>query len=216
MQTSIIQILSNTFGIKNLPKEDLKKLASICVLKSFKKNEIIFHQGERAEFAWILTKGRVTIGTASKNGSQKAVCIAHTGDLFCCLPIMDGQPYLASGVCSEKSELLRLPIQDLNDILLEHPSVYKTLISKFCSKLRDMECRQCGQMDLVSDKIKTVLGQYSRQHGYLFKTTRSEIAQLSGSTVETVIRRLSQLKKQKIISGKRGEIHILKPEYFLA
>ncbi len=74
-----------------------------------------------------------------------------------------------------------------------------------------MECRLCNQAEPAANKIAVVLKQYYEKSGSEFPLTRSEIAQLTGLTVETVIRTLSALKKKQIVGGSRGVIRILKP-----
>ncbi|GEM_PF-6792424 len=206
------KILRSFPQLAGIPERDMKTLSSISALVTFKKDDIIFHVGEQANYAWFLISGKAILGNTSQNGNISASCIVRSGDLFCCLPIMDLGAYTSTAVCTEKTTVLRIPIVDFNRIISKNQTIYKNFITRFCSKLRATESRLCTQAEPAANKIAVVLKQHYQRSGPVFQMTRSELAQLTGLTVETVIRALSVLKKKHILGGTRGVIKILKPE----
>ncbi len=92
------EILKSIPELSGVPARDIKTLASVATLVSFKKDEILFRADEKAGFAWFLVSGKAVLGNASQNGNQSATCIVKSGDLFCCIPIMDFGSYTSTAV----------------------------------------------------------------------------------------------------------------------
>ena len=203
-------------GFAGLTATESKRLASLATLVTFDKNELIFRAGERSSHAWFLVSGKVTLGSTSEKGNLSAACIVRSGDVFCCIPILDSGPYTVTAICTKKTVVARIPTAEFNEVIAKNPAAYKGLVATFCSKMREVECRLCHQANPASDKISSALWHQYNKFGPEFELTRFEIAQLAGLSVETVIRRLSVMKKKRIIGGKPGVIRILKPAALMA
>ena len=64
----------------------------------------------------------------------------------------------------------------------------------------------------VEDRLKRVLNTLLKKYGPILNFTSVEIAELTGTTTESALRVLGDLRQKGIIEKRRGQIEILKPE----
>ncbi|MEE3253459.1 MAG: cyclic nucleotide-binding domain-containing protein, partial [Nitrospinota bacterium] len=73
--------------------------------KTFAKEEIIFQQGERSKYAYIIESGKVGIYKENKFGKRSLIGILRKSDLFGEMGLIDKYPRSATAIAMEKSKL---------------------------------------------------------------------------------------------------------------
>ena len=117
-----------------------------------------------------------------------------------------------TATCERPAVVARIPAAEFRTALSRDAGAYQKLVSGFCTRMRQVECRICHQGGSAEEKVAGILLQHHRERGAEFELTRGEIAQLTGITIETAIRVMSRFRKKGVVGGGRGVVRVLKPE----
>ena len=205
----LIQAIRANSDLSKLPADAIEDLAKQAARRKFVRRQIIFEAGQPAQDAWILVSGKAELGYTALSGASSATCVAGPGDLFCCLPILDGEGYPVTAISEKKSEVLTIPLAVFKQMLWQHPEVFQSVLKRMSASLRAVECGHCHRVDRVSVRIARTLLDLSLKHQDVIPLTKWDIARLSGTTVETTIRVMAEMKKKKAIAGAKEAIKIL-------
>lgn len=206
---SLFEFLEQVPELGPLPKPELNYLLSKCAVLQTKAQQRLFTQGDSPEYFYVVMEGRVAMGDCAASGRELITCIAARRDIFCCLPTLDLKPYPASAICITDAKVIKIPIRIFQEICQRHPVVYQRFVEKMCANLRHVEQRQTQSAEPVQTRIASLLVDHWEKNPHPVRLTRAEIAKLTGTTVETAIRTLSQMGKRGIIQSRRGLIKIL-------
>lgn len=198
---------------KRLSDAERRRLAIASREKRYAKGETIFRAGDPAEAVCIVKEGRVHLMKFLDGGQASTTCVMAPGETFCCLPALDGKPYPVDAIAAVDSVIVRVPTSAFHDLMRANPSFLKGSLCLFCDRLRQVEDKSCMVYDSVERRLAQVLLTLSKKFGSTIPLTKHELAEMASTTVETTIRVLSHLKKQRIIASSRGSTTITKPEH---
>ena len=105
--------------------------------KTFVKEEIIFQQGERSKYAYIIESGKVGIYKENKYGKKSLIGILKKSDLFGEMGLIDKYPRSATAIAMEKSRLTLVDESRFSFLCEHNPKFIVTLIKTLSSRLRD-------------------------------------------------------------------------------
>lgn len=194
--------------IAELPEDVLGLLASRARVTRFSRGQTIFEEGQPSAEAWVMVKGKAVLGYHAASGAASATCIVGSGDLFCCLPILDGKNYPVTAVSEADSSVVSIPADFFRETLWKHPEVYQNVLKRMCSNLRAVECGHCRRIDRVALRIMQTLVDLHAKHGPEILLTKWDVARLSGTTVETAIRTMADMRRMGLIEGEKEKIRI--------
>ena len=118
--------------------------------KTFVKEEIIFQQGERSKYAYIIESGKVGIYKENKYGKKSLIGILKKSDLFGEMGLIDKYPRSATAIAMEKSRLTLVDESRFSFLCEHNPKFIVTLIKTLSSRLRDT----LGQLKHQESKLK--------------------------------------------------------------
>lgn len=130
------EFLSQTIMFQGLPPEQLAELANLAIAQTYRKGEMIFHQGDAGIGFFVLRSGRVKVFKLSPDGKEQILHIFSEREHFAEVPVLDGQSFPASAAALEASELLFFPRQPFLKLLEEQPSLTINLLKSFARHLR--------------------------------------------------------------------------------
>ncbi len=184
---------------------------------SYKKREMIFSEGERSEWLYIVIEGKVKITKLSNDGKEIILELIQEKELFGAVAVFKDFPYPANGVSMEPTQVLRISRKDLLKLLDRYPNIMLTLASIMADRVKDSyEMIKSIALECVESRIASLLLKLAdktasvRDRGLVIdiKLTRQDIADMVGTTVETSIRTFSKFKKEGLISERNGRIVI--------
>ena len=118
--------------------------------KTFVKEEIIFQQGERSKYAYIIESGKIGIYKENKYGKRSLIGILKKSDLFGEMGLIDKYPRSATAIAMEKSRLTLVDESRFSFLCEHNPKFIVTLIKTLSSRLRDT----LGQLKHQEGKLK--------------------------------------------------------------
>lgn len=103
---------------------------------AYPRGALLHGQGDPADGFYLVTRGRVRIGTVTEAGRELVVTDMEPGDLFGDISLLDGLPRTHDAICVEETEALRLSPADFDAMLEAHPELYRFFVRTLALKLR--------------------------------------------------------------------------------
>jgi CRP/FNR family cyclic AMP-dependent transcriptional regulator len=198
----------------NLPKAALEMLERIKSVASYPKGALLFMEGQEPRGVFILCHGRVKLSSSSSDGKTVILRIAEAGEVLGLGATVADHPYDTSAELLEPAQANFIRAGDFLDFLSKNGEaavrVARQLSKNYHSACQ--EVRSLGLSQSASEKLARLILEWSATPGEHVKQssdirvqmtlTHEEIAQLIGTSRETVTRMMSDFKKKKLIETK--------------
>ncbi|MFC2021016.1 Crp/Fnr family transcriptional regulator [Chloroflexota bacterium] len=207
------QILKRSPVFSSLNAEELDNLADLTTERNFMSSDFIFWEGDAPDWFFIVAEGKVKALKHSSSGKDFIITFFGPGEIFGEVAIFENKPYPASAQAVTETKVLAVKKNDFLSFLGERPQVAMRIISVLGERLRDAQSRlRDFAGERVEQRLASVLVMLSSKLGSTLPFTRQEIADMVGTTIETTIRIMSQLKDREIIRSTRGKVIIINKE----
>jgi CRP/FNR family transcriptional regulator len=203
-------------------QDSLERIASITQEKNFPKKSIIFHEGDRGDTLYILKSGRVKISKITEDGREKTLALMQPGEFFGEMAIFDEQPRSATAeVLDEQAVVFTLNKRDFERLIIEHPTIALKIMRDLTRRIRlvNQQVEDLAFKDVherVASTLKSLAEVEGRPIGAKvlinLKMTHQDLANMVGSSRETVTRALNRLQDEGIISISHQQITINQPK----
>jgi CRP-like cAMP-binding protein len=199
------------------------EIVSVGREKAFARRQTIFSQGDPIEKVFLLTSGSVKTTQLGQNGSEVILRLCGAGDLIGSCKAHSARPLHRSIAQSLKpSQTLIWDVATFESLCVRYPVLRQNVARILDQQLGELEERyreistECVPMRL-SREISRLANRVGEQvkDAVKINLSREELAQLTGTTLFTVSRLLSQWKEQGIVSPGR-EIVVIKNAQALA
>jgi len=201
--------------------EDLVLLVEKGILRSIEEGEFFFMQGDPAVFFYILIAGKAKLLQSNPSGHKVNLRTINAWELFGALGI--SQPnahYPATAQALESSTVLAIESKFMQTMLETRPQIAFGLMNLMTSYIQEMQARY---RELATERVEQrvanalirLAGQSgtrsSKEAGIELFFSRQDVAEMTGSTLYTISRLLSEWERNGIIETGRERIKILKP-----
>lgn len=182
------------------------------------KEKNIFLQGAPSAGVYHLSQGKVKISITSDEGKDVIIRIISPGELFGHRSVFTGQHYCATATAIEVSTVCFIEKEHILDIVNRNSSIGNKIIKSLAIALGNSEHKVASfpQRNVFERVCETLLllkenyGQEVDQKIKLnIKLKRSELASIIGTSAESLVRTLSDLKRENIIELKGKNIIII-------
>ena len=224
--SDIVELLRKVPLFSGLEKEDLNTLASIVTRKEFGKRETLFHQGDPGEEFMILTEGSVKVELMNAEGKELTLTILTPFQFLGELALLDDVPRSATVVSMENSVLLSVNKRDFARLLESYPRMSIPMLRQLTRRVRVLtdDIASMAFLDSYSRVTRKILnlaeemGQTNPDGHILIDRplTHQQLANLVGTTRETVTKILNEMKDNGLLDIRRHRITILDREELLA
>lgn len=150
MNRHIIANLQKTTFFKGLSEPQLKQICDKSKLISFKKDEIIFCQGDEAHAFYIIIQGWVTVAKENKNAEQSILHVFKEGESFAEPAALIMGVFPASAYAASACELLEVNLSALKKMIQDDPDIAMRMIARLTGQLNTLinEFEQYKTMDV--------------------------------------------------------------------
>ncbi len=177
-------------------------------------------QGEPATALHLIAAGAVKLLVTNADGVERIVEVAVPGDMVGILPVLRRMRYVASAVALQTTCALRIDMPLFQRTILENPSVGLQVIDDLAAKLASSRTREGASTAPVESRVASMVDHLARtigrpdDRGIMLELplSRADIAQMVGSTEESVSRVMSAWKRDGIIQSGRRWTRILDVE----
>lgn len=221
----INQLFSEVPLFRALTEKELTAISEIAIVRQFEKHRNIFMQGDPVRNVYFIFDGKVKIYKTDFNGKEQIVNILKKGDMFPHVGFFQKGNYPAFSETLEPSILIVVPISQFDAVLLENPNLCIKFINVLGDKILDLQNRLEEQiLNNTYEQIVKLLIRLAHHHGkvladgaYCLKTelTNRDLANMIGTTRETISRTFTKMKKEKLIEENEKGNLILYPSKLL-
>jgi CRP-like cAMP-binding protein len=205
-----VEVFRQSSCFANLPEDKLNEISCLTTLCHFEKGEFIFQQGEKPRFLYVVKEGVVKLFRQSVMGKNLTVGVHGRGDSLHSTVLFYNAEYWASAQAMSAVTTLCITRQDFLDFVDKNPCVAKNFIYILAKQVRRAYGRLTDMaVDRVDQRLVNILCMLSSKFGNNLYFTAEELADLTGTTIETTFRVMSKLKTEGIIRTSRGKIVIL-------
>jgi CRP/FNR family transcriptional regulator/CRP/FNR family cyclic AMP-dependent transcriptional regulator len=208
---------------EGLEEQERVAIAKTTITRSFPKDSMIILAEEEGDALFIIQTGQVKVTLLSEDGREVILSLLGPGSVFGELSLLDGKPRSANVVATEDTQLIMLRRSDFLQLVYRVPQIAIALLAELASRLRktDRKIEGLALLDVTS-RISETLLQLANEHGtetpagvvLRNRPTHQQLANMAGTTRETVSRVLKRLEQQGYISSKGRTIAILREEHW--
>ena len=195
-----------------LSSSKLDKLAKSCDELAYSKGDTIFHEGDVASWVWVIKKGWVRLTKTAFREKSVTIDLLTPREAICGISVFDHLPYSATAEAATDCVMVRIPSKEVMQLFQTEPRFPQDLLAICCHRIRHM-AEACAMLyEPAPRRIAKVLLHLREAFGPVLPITHSEIAGIAGLRVETTIRMMARMKKQKWIAISRGKVELVRAE----
>ena len=207
---------------QNAPDDDLVLILENSIVRTIEEGSFFFLQGDEASHLYVLTSGQVKLMQSNPNGQQVNLRTIYPWQMFGALGATrgPGATYTATAQALENSTSLALASSFLYSMMKTRPYLSFDLMNLMTMYIQEMQARYRElATERVEQRVANALIRLAGQSG--IKSTgeagieltfsRQDVAEMTGSTLYTISRLLSEWERKGIIKTGREKIRILKP-----
>jgi CRP-like cAMP-binding protein/CheY-like chemotaxis protein len=193
---------------------ELKKIIQERKTRSFKKNQVIYYEGDKGSGLYLLLSGKVKSIKLAEDGRELMTAIYTPDDYIGVNAMLLNEPHSDTATAIEDSTVCPIPKEMLEQLMNKHPDVAREFIKLLAKDIKEKE-EQLLQMAYHSVRKKMAdamvrLQGRGKADETSFKISREDLAALTGMATETVSRTLSDFKDEGLIEKKGSVITIIK------
>ncbi len=202
----------------NLPPASLQELDKVKYASAYPQGAVLFVEGQAPRGVYMICGGRVKLSTTSRDGKTLILRIAQAGEVLGLHATVSGKPYELTAEALQPCQLDFIRRDDFLRFLQNHADACLNAaqhLSKNCQSAYEM-IRSLGLSHSVAEKLARLLLEWSSdgdasKEGIRIKVslTHEEIAQLIGTSRETVTRVLGEFRQKKLAQLRGSTLLIL-------
>ncbi len=190
---------------QQLSPEQLAAIESRSRMRECPRGTPIYLPADDANGVLLLTKGRVKIGSLTAEGKQTILAFIEPGEVFGELALMGSEEREEYAEAVEKSTVILIPNEVMQQLLSEHPTVSLGITKLFGLRRQRVERRLKYLLFRSNrDRLIHLLLELTEQYGLQtsqgvelrIKLSHQDLASIVGSTRETVTVVLGDLQKE--------------------
>jgi CRP-like cAMP-binding protein len=213
--------LKQVVVFQNATEDELQLILKNSITRTIEENEFFFFQGDAAQYLYILTSGQIKLMQSNPNGQQVNLRTIHPWQMFGALgAVRTEATYPATAQALEDSSALAIESGFLHKMLETSPQISFDMMTLMTSYIQEMQARYRElATERVEQRVANALIRLAGQSGIraekdagiVLLFSRQDVAEMTGTTLYTVSRLLSEWERQGIIETGRERIKLLKP-----
>ncbi|MBO5779800.1 MAG: Crp/Fnr family transcriptional regulator [Muribaculaceae bacterium] len=215
LEKVISEDLSEIWSI--LDSEEKRRITDAFVIHNFKKNQIIYAEGEEPEYLWCLLKGKVKLFKDGIGGRSQILRLIRPVQYFGYRAYFAEEPYVSSAGAFEASVLGSLPMSLVMDMIKNNNRIALFFIKELSRNLGGSDTRIVNLTQKhIRGRLAESLIALLENYGYeddnstlKIYMAREDLANLSNMTTSNAIRTLSGFVSEHLITVDGRRIRIL-------
>ena len=195
-----------------LAPADLQRVLDLAREKAYPKNSVILFEDDPGDALFVVATGQVKVVLIGEDGREVILSVLGEGQFFGEMSLIDDEPRSAHVIAMEDSNLVVLRREDFESILLQTPLIAVALLKELTRRLRQAD-EKVGSLVLldVHGRVARLMLEMADEEGgerITRRLTHHTIAQMIGSSRETVSRTMRDLVDKGHIAVSRKDIVI--------
>ena len=204
-----------------LSERDWEKVLDLFGEHQYQKDDYIFLEGEAPEALYVVRSGKVKVLRHSTDGKDVVLRVAGPGEMLGTVATFDGGGYPGTAQAIEDCSLLAISRNDCLTLVSRYPVFALAVIAGLGARLRSSaEQIRSLAVERVEQRIARTLLKLGETAGtdlpegrvIEMPLTRQDVADMTGTTVETAIRVMSKFRRNGLIRTRRGKVVLIDEE----
>lgn len=226
---SIKRLLQRFPLFKSLEDHEIEHVVKLARDRTYPQGSHIFMQDDPLHNVYFIYRGKIKIYRTDIHGKEQIINVLKEGEMFPHQGFFRNDGYPANAEAMEDALLIYIPIQLFEDFLINNPEVSIKIFKVLGDKIVDLQTRLEEKiLRNTYEQIILLLIRIGKKYGSETNTdeitllthfTNKDLANMIGSSRETVSRTIAQLKKKNLVyTDSKGhmvlEVKGLKEELF--
>jgi len=197
--------------------EELGAVAALVQTRRFAKHAVLVYEGDPGDALYIVVKGNVAVTRLSNEGKESILSILKEGDFFGEMGVLDASPRSATIKALGEVEVAILSRRDFLDMLARSAQMSLRLVLTLSARLRATnQAIQAASYQDIRTRLASLLLNLEKNFGerveggtrLTLRLTNQEMANMIGTTRETVNRMLNRFWDEKLIDMRTANVVI--------
>jgi CRP-like cAMP-binding protein len=191
-----------------LPQSQLCTIAESKNLISHRRGQILYYEGTKPLGVFCVNTGVIKVYKTASNGKEQILYLAKQGDFLGYSALLGEENYSNSAMIIEDAKICFVPREAFLNSMLQNAEFFKRITKQLCHELGVMEEKLTdASQKSIRERLAFLLLQLATTYGVEgggyqrinLLLTREELAGMIGTATESVIRLLSEFKKDGLI-----------------
>lgn len=194
----------------------LQDLSKDRKVKNFERKGILFHEGDEMRTVPFLVHGKVRTYKVNNDGKEFVTGLHAPGDFIGYMGLLEGGHAMETAEAMEESEVALVPREDLLRLLYRDRDVSMRFIRMLTQEMgekqeRLLQLAYASVRQRVAQALLTLHNRYSGvDSGHVgVRISRDDLAAIVGTATESLIRCLTELKDEGLITTQGRDISIV-------
>ncbi|PZR60420.1 MAG: hypothetical protein DLM53_12235 [Candidatus Eremiobacter antarcticus] len=198
-------------------EDDITAVAGVIQSRRFAKHAVLVHEGDAGDALFVVVKGNVAVTRLSNEGKESILSILKEGDFFGEMGVLDSSPRSATIKALGDVEVALLWRKDFLDLLGRSAQMSLRLVLTLSTRLRATnQAIQAASYQDIRTRLASLLMNLEKNFGepvdggtrLTLRLTNQEMANMIGTTRETVNRMLNRFWDEKLIDMRTANVVI--------
>jgi CRP-like cAMP-binding protein len=183
---------------------------------AYKKKQTIYSEGQHPNKLYFIESGKVKIFKTSDSGKELIIQLLSAGDFFGYTSLIENIIYDEFAETLEDSEIRVIPKKEFEKLITTNQEIALKVIKLLANNITEKEHQLVALAyhslrKRVADALLTLKKKYgSNEEGnFSISISREDLANITGTATESLIRTLSDFKNEKLIEIKDGKITLV-------
>jgi CRP/FNR family transcriptional regulator, cyclic AMP receptor protein len=203
--------------LADLAPDALMQLAEVVEMKEIRRRQVIYLPGDPGSAVYVVNGGRVKVSKVTRDGKELTLAYRQPGEVFGEACLIDGSPREEMAEAMENAIVTEIEREQFEKLLMTQASLGYKMTKILAQRRREMETKiENLVFKDVNSKLAELLLRLATEYGVddsrgtlvQLKITHQEMANLIGSTRETVSLTLAQFKRKGLIQTEGRKVII--------
>ena len=213
-------LLAGFAFFEGLPKSRIRDLTTDAVLVRSPAGAHVFRQHDNADRFFFLLEGNIRVVRLNEHGEQMIVRTIPAGEPFGIAPALGRTTYPATAIAAVECVSLAWPVGSWASLAEKHPRFAKATRSIIGERLEEthekfMDLAKAQVENRLAKAVLTLMRQSGKDLDGAIRIdmplTRQNLADMTGTTLHTVSRIMSDWQSKGIVKSGRGTVQVILP-----
>jgi CRP/FNR family transcriptional regulator len=190
-----------------LSSQELAEIRAITTTRLMKKGELIFREGQQSQGFYIVVSGVVKVYRIGANGREQIIHFVEAGDAFAEATIFNGV-YPANAEAMGECLLLRIEREGFKQLLARDPQLsfkIMAMLENWLRRMRERISELCvnevpARFACYVLSLPPGAARHNGQVSFDMTISKTALAQMLGTTKETLSRILRRMRQKRMLS----------------
>lgn len=222
MPTRVItpEVFTQIALLADLPQSLITRLSGLSKIRELERGEVLFSQGQAADTVFAVIDGRMRLVQHSLEGQDVGLSIFSPGDIIGLIAAIGGDEYPGACEAVDTSVVIAIPGSLFHELMGQYGPLSARIVNLLVHRLHEAHdhIRELSAERVERRVARTVLRlankvgvKTDRGIRLDMSLSRQDLAELSGTTLYTVSRILSEWQRDGLVDTGREEVCIVQP-----